>query len=571
MINFFKKIDKKIIALLCLGISLRLIYGLLFNQMVDYMNILSLAKSVADTGNITLGFFNLKKVVFEPQLYGKIYYQIIALWLKFLDWLGIIKIKYLFDTKPLTEPQSYMIGLWQWSPPLYQLTVIKLIQFIWDFLFVFFLYKTAKLINKNLAWLSILFWALNPYFMMINYAFFMPEMFMLAAFVGGLYFWLRLFEKNNKDSFLFKTLAIFFLTLGAVIKQVPLLLIPFLMIFLIKRIRDFIIYPFLFLIFYLFLKQGWAEDGYFINKFFLFSKESMGILSHQFNSIPYFLIFYSLILIIFIFKKNLLDNKETILALPVLILSLVYLHEPRFFIQFTIWILPFTFLIGLLSYKYFSFFTLSLFSVVIKGLMNDMYLSPILSPTFGAMYNEFLENRFFIDKFFNYDIFDALSKLIIFIIYLIFIVEIINKILKNKFFFIEILNNIFRELGFDYKKIIIIFFTVYIVSNVIDYKIKSNFILLPQREFQVSTEEIKITKKPIILNVSNPSKRSISSVEFAISRRGSMVYDDYLILDFYKNNEKFLSKKINDYEIGDNFEKPFVAILPKKLMMKNFR
>lgn len=95
--------------------------------------------------------------------------------------------------------------------------------------------------------------------------------------------------------------------------------------------------------------------------------------------------------------------------------------------------------------------------------------------------------------------------------------------------------------------------------------------MLPQREFQVSTEEIKITKKPIMISVFNPSKRSISSVEFPISRKGSIVYDDYLILDFYKNNKKFLSKKIKDYEIGDNFEKPFVAILPRNINDNEFK
>ncbi|MGB9707578.1 MAG: hypothetical protein ACPL1D_02395, partial [Microgenomates group bacterium] len=139
---FKKTLCKKIIALLFLGIGLRLIYGLLFNQMVDYMNILALIKSIADTGNFTYGLIALKRIGFEVQLYGKIYYQIIALWLKLLNWLGLVQIKYLFDTKPLTDPQSYMIGLWQWSPPLYQLTLIKLIQFFWDFLFVFFFYKT---------------------------------------------------------------------------------------------------------------------------------------------------------------------------------------------------------------------------------------------------------------------------------------------------------------------------------------------------------------------------------------------------------------------------------------------
>ena len=65
--------------------------------------------------------------------------------------------------------------------------------------FLVFLYLSARKINNKLAYLSILFWALNPYLMMINYSFFMPDIFMMGAFVGGIYFWMKAIENNNKQ------------------------------------------------------------------------------------------------------------------------------------------------------------------------------------------------------------------------------------------------------------------------------------------------------------------------------------------------------------------------------------
>lgn len=569
MFSFFKKIDQKIIALLFLGIGLRLIYGLLFNQMVDYMNILSLVKSIADTGNFNYGLIALKRIGFEVQLYGKIYYQIIALWLRLLDWIGIVPIKYLFDTKPLTDPQSYMIGLWQWSPPLYQLTIIKLIQFLWDFLFIFFLYKTARLINKNLAWLSILFWALNPYFMMINYAFFMPEMFMLAAFVGGLYFWLRLFEKNNKDNFLFKTLAIFFLTLGAVIKQVPLLLMPFLMIFLIKRVKDFIIYPFLFLIFYLFLKQGWAEDGYFINKFFLFSKESMGILRNNFNNIPYFLYFFGLFTVFFLKRRDLIfSRKENIILLIIFVISLIYLNDPVFFIQFTIWILPFSFLLSLFNSQYWLVFNLSMLAITLKGWQNEMYLSPMLSPTIGAMFNDFLSNKIFINQFFDYEIYYLLIRFGVNFFYLLVIIEVIGLLFFNKSIFCKIFS---QSLTFTPKRAIFFLFLIYIVFNIFDYTLKSSYVLLSQNKYQVSTNELELSGKPFVVKVINPSKKEIKAIQIPVIIKNQVVFYDNLVFEFIKNNQIFLKKKIpHHYLIGKNYEEPLIVFLPRTVKESDF-
>jgi hypothetical protein len=431
-----------ILGLIFLGIGFRLLYGFLFNQMLDYMNILSLAKSVAETKTVTGGLIALQKLNFSTQLYGKIFYQIIALWLIFLEKINLLQIRFIFDTKPFQDIASYMIGLWQWSPPLYQLTAIKLIQFLWDFLFVFFLYKTAQLINKRLAWLAILFWAINPYFMMINYAFFMPDIFMMASFVAGVYFWLKAIKEKKLGVNLNSILSLFFLVLGAIIKQLPLLIVPFFIISFATNKKSFFKLIGVFIIFYFLFKQGWAQDSYFINKFFLFSKESMGILRNNFNSMPYFLIFYSIIFLLLIKnKEKILMQYENIIILTITIISLTYINDPIFFIQFTIWILPFTFLAALISSKYQTIFSLSMLAILLKGWQNEFYLSAMLSPTIGAMYNEFLSNKIFIDKFFSFEIYDLILKFTIFLCYLIIFIDVYLLFFTKKVFFLPYLKN----------------------------------------------------------------------------------------------------------------------------------
>ena len=558
-----------ILGLIFLGIGFRLLYGFLFNQMLDYMNILSLAKSVAETKTVTGGLIALQKLNFSTQLYGKIFYQIIALWLIFLEKINLLQIRFIFDTKPFQDIASYMIGLWQWSPPLYQLTAIKLIQFLWDFLFVFFLYKTAQLINKRLAWLAILFWAINPYFMMINYAFFMPDIFMMASFVAGVYFWLKAIKEKKLGVNLNSILSLFFLVLGAIIKQLPLLIVPFFIISFATNKKSFFKLIGVFIIFYFLFKQGWAQDSYFINKFFLFSKESMGILRNNFNSMPYFLIFYSIIFLLLIKnKEKILMQYENIIILTITIISLTYINDPIFFIQFTIWILPFTFLAALISSKYQTIFSLSMLAILLKGWQNEFYLSAMLSPTIGAMYNEFLSNKIFIDKFFSFEIYDLILKFTIFLCYLIIFIECLSFIFYKKSIFFAIFEKL--NLNFSIKKIILILFASYIGFNLIDYKIKSSFILLPQKKYQIQTEEINLTKKPINIEIYNPGLKKINALQLIISRKGKLTYDDYLIFDFYQNGKKFLSKKISDFEIPQTTDEKLIVFLPKTIDKKSF-
>ncbi|MGC9031706.1 MAG: hypothetical protein ACP5H7_03030, partial [Minisyncoccia bacterium] len=367
-----------------------------------------------------------------------------------------------------------------------------------------------------------------------------------------------------------KILALFFLVLGAIIKQLPLLIIPFFIIFASRNKKSSLFYSGLFLIFYFINKQGWSKDSFFINKFLLFSKESMGILRNNFNGMPYFLIFYSLFfLYVFRIKDYILKQYEKILLLIVAVISLTYLNDPVFFIQFTIWILPFTFLIGLISKNYLPLFNLSLLAIIIKGFSNEFYLSPMLSPTIGSMFNEFLSNKIFINKFFSFEIYDLILKFIIFFCYLLIFIECLYLIFYKK----GLLNKLYKRLkiNLSIKNSILVLFISYIIFVVLDYQIKSNFILLPQKEYQITTQEINLTKKPITIKIKNPQMKKIKALQISISKKGTLTYDDNIIFEFFDNkNNKFLIKKVSDFEIPNTIDEPLIVFLPKTLDKKEF-
>ena len=145
MIKNLIKEKKDIILLVLLGVLIRLIFSLLITHIFDFRNILTLIKSVATTGNLSDGFFEVRKIGIDAQLYGKIYYQIGSLWLIFLNKVGILD-------------SHFFQELFNWEIPLYQLIYIKLLQFFYDFLLLFFLYKIAVLLKiKNKNWLIVFF------------------------------------------------------------------------------------------------------------------------------------------------------------------------------------------------------------------------------------------------------------------------------------------------------------------------------------------------------------------------------------------------------------------------------
>jgi len=536
--------------------------------MLDFVNILAVARSVAETGSVTGGFNALLRVGFESQLYGKMYYQTIGLWLRVLNSIGLLHIKYLLDTKEFTDYTSYLNGLWKWSPPVYQLTLIKLVQFIWDGLFVVALYAAARQVNKSQAYLAVLFWALNPYFMMINFAFLMPDVFMLACFVGGFVFWVKAFQDTNKEINRNTLLALVFFTLGAVIKQVPLLAIPPLLISTNRSWKSLIIYIGSTVLMYYAFKQGWSIDTATINSHFLFSKESMALLANKFNGIPYFMYMYGFFMLFLMkHKEQIFQNVTNILLVIISIITIVYINDPIFFIQFVIWILPFVFLLALSDKKYHWFFLFGVIAMLLKGWANESYLSLLLSPTIGALYNNVIDNKFFINSLFNFKIYDLMLRFGVIFLFATVLVESLSLLFRNNYLFTDVLRKYIGDISI--KKIIILYIAIYVIFIGIDYSIKSNYVLIPQHKYQLSETQIPIGTDPIIVHVDNINNKTISALRMFVMQTGK-IQESETIFELRENNSIIATKKVNDHLFPTSIDDPFILILPQKITNKKF-
>ncbi len=356
---------RKLISFVILGIIVRLIFAILFTHSFDFFNILVLIKSVADTGNIVEGFFVVKKIMsLDIQLYGKIYYQLAAVWLNILDFLKIIDIRYIFDNKGYTEAESYLSGFGQWSPPLYQLTSIKLFQFIYDFIFLFYFIKIATLIfgpkyNKYL----VLFWALNLPMIYVGYAMFQSDLAMVAFLIGGIYYAIIASKENSKIMSRSILLMLVFFAIGAVIKQVPILfVIPFLMV-ISRSVKSFMISSVFFGFCYVLLSQSYLKDGALMKQFFLNSEESLALFHFRLNDVPIFLVLYLLFTIgVYIFRTHIQTNNFHIITISTILLLIVFISEDMryFFVQFSIWIIPFLALLTIKDFRFRTFLLLLL-------------------------------------------------------------------------------------------------------------------------------------------------------------------------------------------------------------------
>lgn len=558
MIYFIKK-NRVIIKLVLLGILVRLILIFLFNSIYDFFNILAISKSVADTGNLIDGFFVLKRNNIQPQLYGKIYYQIVALWLFLLDKIKILQIDYLFDTKPYQGIATYMEGLFYWGPALYQLISIKLVQFFYDFILLFFLYKIAKLINPQRAKSIIFFWAINPFLIIVPYAVFQSDLAMLAFFVAGIYFWM-----SGK-----RLPAFFFLALGAIIKQVPILILPFAIISFSKNIRSFLVNSAVAGLFYFVLGQPWAKDTILLKQFFLMSKESMVILDFQLNSVSIFLFLYLFLFIFFIIKKKtIISKRQNIIYFIVLLLSVVYLTEGSEFLfpQFNIWIMPFLALLALNKPEY----GLALIAPIVgffKRVMIGVDLSGLLRPTFGYGFNHIPDYKYFIGSVVNPEIVGLLLTTILATLYLIIILMALNDLLEFKRIKVVEIKNIGQYLTLD--KLSIYIALIYLMLFAVDFTIKSRLIIVPTPAYQTENKELPLTNKPLVVYVDNIPGKTITALDIR-ARKNEITYDDFTIFRFRdKSNKIILEQKVSDY-LFPVPDEDFIIPLKKPIKNKEF-
>lgn len=557
---------KLLISIILFGVGLRLFFAFSFNHLFDYFNILVLSKSVADTNSVLEGFFVLKNTIHhESQLFGKIYYQMIALWLHLLDAVKIIDLNFIFDTKAYDPKTPYMSGFGKWGPLHYQVTAIKLIQFLYESIFLFFFLSLIRFIKKN-SYASLivgaLFWALNPFMIYATYVPFQSDLAMTTFLLGGIYFALKVLQKNIKKITSKEMIAmIVFFAIGAIIKQVPILfIIPFLII-LTPSVISFFLNSGIFVLAYLIISQPFSSDATLMKTFFLASEESTALFNFTLNNASIMIMGYCIALIfIFLNRKIIRKNPLNLLRISVIMLSLVYISEDLSFLyaQFNIWIMPFLLLMAFVDPIYAIFLIVPIVGfyrwiIIDNGSMTGSmwlaYGAPLDKiPSTESILNNILQPKL-IHRMIN-SIFILGNSLIIF--YTIKYWSQTKKYIGNiRLIFIPI-------------ALVIIYFCYFSA----DVFIKSNLVLITNNNY-FNTHEKLLTQTPIKLTVHNPRNRNLTGIEIALMRK-SITKNDFVVVEvFDKKGGKLVRTEVNDYAVPNGFGE-FYITFGKKIDNEQF-
>ncbi|NCO88635.1 hypothetical protein AUK04_00125 [Candidatus Roizmanbacteria bacterium CG2_30_33_16] len=565
-----RNINKQVIKWVLIGVVVRLVLSFLINSPFDFFNILALSKSVADTCSLVDGFFALKRHGLEVQLYGKIFYQLTAVCLKTLEKARILEIQYLFDNKPFQDASLYLSKLFRWGPPLYQLISIKMLQLLFDGVFIFFFYKIAKIVKSDSAIKIIKFWSVTPFLMIVPYAVFQSDFLMLTSMLAGVYFWIKATEEIDKKPITINTILTFvFFALGAIIKQVPMLLIPLAIISFTKNIKTFVFHSLSALFFYVLFSQPWDKDTSLMKQYFMMSRESTAILNFQLNSTSIFILLYIFLIIVTILKKQtIFKNKLAPIYISTLLLSIIFISEDSTFLfpQFNIWILPFLALLTLVKKEYGLLFIAPIFGFI-KRAMVGIDLSGLLRPTFGYGFYNILEYKDIVRGLFNPDLYGLFITSAMIVAYICLVVLLLGSLFSIK----KITDfKILERFNLDLNKITALILIVYSSLFIFDFIIMTRLVLIPSKTYQLTKQKIILSTKPLEAVVDNSIGKTINGIEVKIEKNDISYVDSTVFRILDQNNNIITSQKISDFLFPvapDNYQ----VILKKPIKDKKFK
>jgi hypothetical protein len=574
--NLFLQIKKHkvVFAVLIIGVVYRLLTAIFFTHAFDYLNILAIVKSVADTGSILDGFFVVKRSVgIDIQLYGKIYYQIAAIWMKFLEIFKILDIRYLFDTKGYENSYSYMIGFLKWEVPLYQLIAIKFIQFFYDFIFLFFLLKITVLIkphSKKFILVTSLFWALNPIIVYSSYVMFQSDLAMLAALTGGIYFIILSLKNTDKNTTYYNVGAFVLLAIGAVIKQIPLLFVPLALILLSTNFVSLLINIVSFMSAYFITVQPWSNDISIINKFFLQSEESRKLFSFNLNGVPLFMILYiSLLSTVLITRKALRSNPNSIIYLGTMLIAILYItiDNTMLFSQFNSWILPFLLFVSFLHEELSLFFVVPLIGFYKRALIDSDTLAGSLALSTGRPLHAILSYNDIIARFTDPLLVNYGMNTIITFCYLLLLSYSFLRLYSSKF---KLIIPPYLKKFLQLKYVLLGIFIFYILFQITDFQIKSKFVFITDYIYE-NGKETQLTKKPIILEIVNPTQKKVTGLTMTIYTSGTL-HNGAVLVEAYDliTKKTIMSEKINHYMFHSITDRTYSFYFTKTINSKHF-
>lgn len=539
-----------------MGVLVRILFALLFNHPYDFFTFLVMGRSVADTGSVIDGFFVIHRMGPEIQIVGKIYYQIIAAWLLFLDAIKISNLSYIFDTKPFVDTPSYMTGFMHWAPPVYKLLAIKMIHLVFDFIYLFFLLKIANLLNlKNKNWL-VLFWAFNVFTIFSAYGQFQSDLAMTSILLGGVYFALKSIKFNaDKPWKREKFIAVILLAVGTLVKLVPALITPVLLILISPSILAFFAYTGTFLLTYVLLGQQWGGDGEMMRHFFLNTPESFAVLQLQYNQAPLIiLLLICVYLFVFVYRKDFRNNIHKILYVIALIFSFVYLTEDTTFLfpQFNTWIMPFIALISLIEPLFALFLLAPILGYIKRTFLFNDFFAGSLSVFFGPALNDLYPIETLLKNKFSPQLVNFIMNSLFFLLHGILSILLIGEILTKKW-----KHQLFDTFSFlkkiDLKIMLKVLVIIYVVFLSFDYIVKSKYVTIKSGSFKNSDTELSLSTKPFVIDIDNPNRKTINAIEIRMSKK-EFNSPDYILL------------KIKDKDTGETLvdQKQLDFFLPEK-------
>lgn len=546
----FSKKFISLLAIVCLGIGIRLVFAFSFNHIFDYFNILVLSKSAADTNSLLEGFFVIKNgIQHSTQLFGKIYYQIVALWLYILDFLKLTDLRYIFDIKRYDPHTPYMAGFTHWGPLHYQLTLIKLIQFLYEGVFLFFFLSIIRLIKNNsfkAVLIGTLFWAINPFLIYPAYVPFQSDLAMTTFLIGGVYFAIRSYAEK-KPSITSKNLIFMSLcfAIGALMKQVPILFIlPFLII-LTRKLSAFLANSGIFFLFYVLISQPFAQDSVLMKTFFLTSEESTALFNFSLNSASVAVVGYVIILLLIIVKRKIIRQSPIyLLQISLILLSFIYISEDISYLyaQFNLWIMPFIMILAFINPLYSLFLLVPIFGfyrwiIIDNGAMTgSMWVTYGAAldrtPPFDSILSNFLQPKL-IHRMIN-SLFLVGHGLIIFY-------SIKNWGVRNK-----------TQIPISLAYIPLILLSLYGAFFIFDFSYRSHLSLVTNIKHYDLHDE-KLIKNPVRIIVDNPNNRTITGIQISIMQK-NIHKNDYVVVETFDHKGNRLSRsETNDFTLPNGF------------------
>ncbi len=523
--------------IILIGFVIRLIVMMIFTHVYDSGNIIAFSKSIADTGNLLPAYNRV-----GGQLFGKIYYQVIAFWLKVLQKTHLVSLSSLFV---MPRQSAYMSGYPSYPPEMYQYVLIKMVSFLYDSILLLFLFKFANLFGIKNKKAVAAFWAFNPFLMYVGYVMLQSDLAMIAFLTAGVYFAAKALKNNDEKIFSAnKILSMVFLAIGADIKQIPLLILPIVLILISRNLLQFIFYILMFAASYFLVLQPWSLDAILIKKSFINSQESTNLFLFQINGVNVFFFLYFILLGYTVaIRERLRKDPMLFIMVITLVIAIVFFSEDisSLFVQFGIWILPFLGILSLNDSNFTFFLPIPFFIFIHSAIKDGTLFTTTLSTTFGEPFHAIPTYQSIIDQFISSAIVYKAIDTLVEVCVIFLILYLVNRLMNGKT--LSFIDQIVRRVRLDLIKMSIVLLILFFLSGFIEFLVFSQYTLVTNYSYP-HLKVVVLDRKPLYETIANPHEVKMTGASILVRNNEPKEYDNTIIqvMDLSTNKILFTSK-----------------------------